>query len=93
MTMTLATPSAAQDSAADAIRPFQVEIAQADLDDLKQRLAMTRFPSNELVADPSQGVQLATVQALTSYWATDHDWRKRRPNSTPCRSSRPRSTG
>jgi pimeloyl-ACP methyl ester carboxylesterase len=76
-TMTTATAPryAAQDAATD-IRPFRVEVPQADLDDLRQRLAATRFPSQELVADRSQGVQLATIQELTRYWATDHDWRK-----------------
>jgi pimeloyl-ACP methyl ester carboxylesterase len=58
------------------IRPFRVEIPQADLDDLRRRLAATRWPSKELVADRSQGVQLATLQALARYWTTDYDWRK-----------------
>jgi pimeloyl-ACP methyl ester carboxylesterase len=53
-----------------------VEVPQADLDDLYQRLAAARWPSRELVDDRSQGVQLATMQELTRYWATDHDWRK-----------------
>ena len=77
-TMTTATTAryTAQDTAAADIRPFQVEVPQADLDDLRQRLAATRLPSKELVADRSQGVQLATIQELTRYWATDHDWRK-----------------
>jgi pimeloyl-ACP methyl ester carboxylesterase len=73
--ITTATPRyAAQDTASE-IRPFQVEVPQADLDDLRQRIAATRWPSKELVADRSQGVQLATIQELTRYWATDHDWR------------------
>jgi pimeloyl-ACP methyl ester carboxylesterase len=73
---TTATPRyAAQSAASTDIRPFQVEVPQADLDDLRQRLAATRFPSQELVADRSQGVQLAAMEALTSYWATDYDWR------------------
>src|SRR5262249_17738186 len=71
-TQTDATPNAAT----SAVRPFQVAVPQADLDDLKRRLAAARFPSKELVADASQGVQLATVQALTKYWASDYDWRK-----------------
>jgi pimeloyl-ACP methyl ester carboxylesterase len=66
----------AQDTAASDIRPFQVGVPQTDLDDLRQRLAATRLPSKELVADRSQGVQLATIQELTSYWATEYDWRK-----------------
>jgi pimeloyl-ACP methyl ester carboxylesterase len=77
-TMTTATAPryAAQDTATADIRPFRVEVPQADLDDLQQRLAATRLPSKELVADRSQGVQSATVQELMSYWATDYDWRK-----------------
>jgi pimeloyl-ACP methyl ester carboxylesterase len=56
------------------VRPFHVEIPQADLDDLKRRLAATRWPSKELVADRSQGVPLATLQKLVKDWQ-DHDWR------------------
>jgi pimeloyl-ACP methyl ester carboxylesterase len=66
----------AQDAISTDIRPFQFEAPQADLDDLYRRLAAARWPSKELVADRSQGVQLATMQELTRYWATDHDWRK-----------------
>jgi pimeloyl-ACP methyl ester carboxylesterase len=58
------------------IRPFHVEIPEEQIDDLRRRIAATRWPSKELVADRSQGVQLATLQALASYWETDHDWRK-----------------
>src|SRR5688572_17324615 len=60
---------------ATAIRPLTREIPQADLDDLQARIAATRWPSKELVADRSQGVQLATLQALARYWTTDYDWR------------------
>jgi pimeloyl-ACP methyl ester carboxylesterase len=59
-----------------AIRPFEVEIPQEDLDDLQRRIAATRWPTKELVADRSQGVQLETLQALARYWTTDYDWRK-----------------
>src|ERR687898_2427453 len=76
MTTAATARSTAQDTAADAIRPFQVEVPQADLNDLRQRLAATRLPSKELVADRSQGVQLATMQALTRYWTEEHDWRQ-----------------
>jgi pimeloyl-ACP methyl ester carboxylesterase len=58
------------------IRPFQVEVAQEDLDDLRRRIAETRWPSRELVTDRSQGVQLATLKKLARYWANDYDWRK-----------------
>src|SRR5204863_6121363 len=58
------------------IRPFQVDIPEEELAELRRRIAATRWPSKELVADRSQGVQLATIQALASYWVTDYDWRK-----------------
>src|SRR5690348_12484707 len=58
------------------VRPFQVEISDEALDDLRRRIAATRWPSKELVGDRSQGVQLATVQELARYWTTDYDWRK-----------------
>jgi hypothetical protein len=77
---------------ATAIRPFRVDIPEEALDDLRRRIA-PRWPSRELVADRTQGVQLATVQEPARYWATDYDWRKAEPSSTRCRSSRPRSTG
>ena len=60
---------------ATAIRPLTREVSQADLDDLHARIVATRWPSKELVADRSQGVQLATLQALARYWTTDYDWR------------------
>jgi pimeloyl-ACP methyl ester carboxylesterase len=60
----------------EAIRPFQVHIPQADLDDLRRRVLATKWPDREIVKDESQGVQLATMQALAKYWATDYDWRK-----------------
>ena len=59
-----------------AIRPFQVSVPDADVADLKRRLAATRWPDKETVADQSQGAQLATLQELVSYWATTYDWRK-----------------
>jgi pimeloyl-ACP methyl ester carboxylesterase len=73
------TPAAAADKAqaeSGAIRPYDVDIPQEDLDHLRRRIAATRWPSKELVADRSQGVQLATVQELARYWTTDYDWRK-----------------
>jgi pimeloyl-ACP methyl ester carboxylesterase len=63
-------------STASEIRPFHFEISDKQMDDLRQRIAETRWPSKELVPDRSQGVQLATLQALARYWATDYDWRK-----------------
>jgi pimeloyl-ACP methyl ester carboxylesterase len=58
------------------IRPFHVSFTDADLDDLRKRIRATRWPERELVADASQGVQLATAQKLARYWATEYDWRK-----------------
>jgi pimeloyl-ACP methyl ester carboxylesterase len=58
------------------VHPFQVEIPDEALDDLRRRIAATRWPSKELVEDRSQGVQLATLQELARYWTTDYDWRK-----------------
>jgi pimeloyl-ACP methyl ester carboxylesterase len=57
------------------IRPFHVEIPEEQLDDLRRRIEATRWPSEELVPDRSQGVQLATLQALARYWTTEYDWR------------------
>ncbi len=65
---------AAADS--DAVRPFHVSVPQEALDDLRRRVAATRWPEQETVADQSQGVRLATVQKLARHWATDYDWRK-----------------
>jgi pimeloyl-ACP methyl ester carboxylesterase len=58
------------------IRPFRARVPDADLADLRRRLAATRWPTRELVEDRSQGVQLATLKALVDYWATEYDWRK-----------------
>ena len=60
---------------ADAVHPFQIEVPDEDLADLGRRIAAVRWPSKELVADRSQGVQLATIQELARYWTTDYDWR------------------
>jgi pimeloyl-ACP methyl ester carboxylesterase len=57
------------------LRPFRVDIPDQALDDLRRRLAATRWPHKELVPDRSQGVQLATLQELARYWASDYDWR------------------
>jgi pimeloyl-ACP methyl ester carboxylesterase len=58
------------------IRPFRVDLSQKDLDDLRQRIGATRWPSKELVDDRSQGVQLATLQELARYWTTEYDLRR-----------------
>ncbi len=59
-----------------AIRPFRVSVPDAELADLRRRINATKWPEREQVADASQGVQLATVQLLARYWATEHDWRR-----------------
>ena len=61
---------------ATAIRPFRIEVPQERLAELRRRIEATRWPSKELVADRSQGVQLATLQALARHWTTAYDWRK-----------------
>ena len=58
------------------IRPFQLDVPEDALEDLRRRIQATRLPSNELVGDRTQGVQLTTIQALVSYWTTEYDWRK-----------------
>ncbi len=58
-----------------AIRPFHVQVPEEALTELRRRLAATRWPSRELVTDRSQGVQLAAMQELARYWATEYDWR------------------
>jgi pimeloyl-ACP methyl ester carboxylesterase len=75
--MTLSSSRTDTASADDpkAIRPFTVDIPQADLDDLKRRIRATRLPEKELVPDATQGVQLDVVSALADYWSNEHDWR------------------
>jgi pimeloyl-ACP methyl ester carboxylesterase len=59
-----------------AIRPFHLDVPEEELTELRRRINATRWPDRETVADQTQGVQLATVQALARYWATKYDWRK-----------------
>ena len=59
-----------------AIRPFTIDVPEEQLEDLRRRIAGTRWPSKELVTDRSQGIQLATMKALVDYWTTDYDWRR-----------------
>jgi pimeloyl-ACP methyl ester carboxylesterase len=73
MTQTSATQRAADNTE---IRPFQVNFPEEDLTDLHRRINATKWPEAELVADATQGVQLATMQKLATYWANEHDWRK-----------------
>src|SRR5262245_3190691 len=58
------------------IRPFRLNTPEEALADLRRRIEATQWPERETVADGSQGVQLATMQKLARYWATDYDWRK-----------------
>ena len=59
-----------------AIRPFRVNVSETELTELRRRINATKWPERETVTDASQGVQLATTQALARYWATEYDWRK-----------------
>src|SRR3954470_3003168 len=75
--MTVLTGSADPGTApaSEGIRPFEIGIPEEQIDELRQRIGAARWPSKELVPDRSQGVQLATLQALARYWTTDYDWR------------------
>src|SRR5580658_4249085 len=77
MTQTTATQRST-DQATDktAIRPFHVNVPETELTELRRRINATKFPERETVEDATQGVQLATMQALARYWATEYDWRK-----------------
>ena len=77
MTQTSATQQGTE-KAADktAILPFHVKVPEAELTELRRRINATKWPERETVADATQGVQLATIQALARYWGTDYDWRK-----------------
>jgi pimeloyl-ACP methyl ester carboxylesterase len=70
------TPKTEQPADKTAMRPFRVNVPEAELTELRRRINATRWPERETVADASQGVQLATTQALARYWATEYDWRK-----------------
>jgi pimeloyl-ACP methyl ester carboxylesterase len=65
-----------QASDQNAIRPFQVNVPEAELTELRRRILATRWPERETVTDATQGVQLATIQALARYWGAEYDWRK-----------------
>lgn len=68
--------AAAPKPAADDVHPFRVNFSKAAIDDLRRRIAATRWPSRETVTDATQGVQLATMQKLARYWQSGYDWRK-----------------
>ena len=69
-------PSGQQTADQNVIRPFHVNVPDAELTELRRRINATKWPERETVTDASQGVQLATTQALARYWATEYDWRK-----------------
>jgi pimeloyl-ACP methyl ester carboxylesterase len=71
-----AVPAPRTEADVTAVRPFEVHVPEEQLAELRRRLAATRWPSRELVTDRSQGVQLATMQELARYWATDYDWHR-----------------
>src|ERR1700689_2378238 len=77
MTQTSATPRDGKLPAGkDAIRPFQMSFPETDLIELRRRVEATKWPERETVGDATQGVQLATTQALARYWGPEYDWRK-----------------
>ncbi len=77
MTQTSVTRRRSEQAAdKNAIRPFRVNVPEAELTELRRRIKATKWPERETVTDQSQGVQLATIQKLARYWATDYDWRK-----------------
>jgi pimeloyl-ACP methyl ester carboxylesterase len=78
MTQTVATPQGSKQAVDNnAIRPFpKVNVPEAELTELRRRINATRWPERETVTDATQGVQLATTQALASYWSKEYDWRR-----------------
>jgi pimeloyl-ACP methyl ester carboxylesterase len=77
--------TAVAEQTASEIRPFTIQVPEADLEDLRARIAATRWPEKETVDDQSQGPRLATMRALADYWATEYNWRRceARMNSFP----------
>src|SRR5260370_33227139 len=77
MTQTSATPQGTKPAGdKNAIRPFHVNVPEEDLTELRRRVQATKWPERETVTDASQGIQLATIQALARHWETEYDWRK-----------------
>ena len=76
MTETIATPAVAGAAEDSTIRQFEVDVPEAELVDLRRRIAATQWPERETVGDDSQGVPLATMQKLARYWRTEYDWRR-----------------
>ena len=80
---------ATKEPGAAAIRPFSVDIPAEGLEELRRRIAAVRWPFRELISDPSQGVQLATIQALARCWVTGHEWRRSERRLNAPRPARP----
>jgi pimeloyl-ACP methyl ester carboxylesterase len=76
MTQTSATQRSGEQAAKNALRPFHVNVPEAELTEMRRCIQATRWPDRETVADESEGVQLATMRELAGYWATEYDWRK-----------------
>ncbi|HKE37473.1 MAG TPA: epoxide hydrolase N-terminal domain-containing protein, partial [Candidatus Baltobacteraceae bacterium] len=74
-TLRLAGAQTPSGTPGDTVRPFQVNVPQATLTDMRRRINATIWPERETVDDTSQGVPLAMMQGLASYWATEYDWR------------------
>ncbi len=58
------------------VRPFRIDVPEREIEELHRRIDATRWPTGELVADECQGVQLAALQELARFWATEYDWRR-----------------
>jgi len=76
MVQTSAPQPGGKQASDNAIRPFHVNVPEAELTELRRRINATKWPDRETVPDQTQGVQLATIQALARYWGTEYDWRK-----------------
>src|SRR5580765_5735379 len=76
MNQNVATSDRKQAADKTAIRPFTVSVTEAELSELRRRINATKWPERETVSNATQGVQLATMQALARYWGTEYDWRK-----------------
>src|SRR5580692_3772222 len=76
MSQASVTQLGSEQAADKAIRPFHVNVPETELTEMRRRIKATKWPERETVPDASQGVQLATMQALARYWATEYDWRK-----------------
>jgi pimeloyl-ACP methyl ester carboxylesterase len=76
MTQASAIQRTSQEPDKTSLRPFHVKVPEAELTELRRRVKATKWPDKETVSDATQGIQLADVQAIAAYWASDYDWRK-----------------